>query len=87
MKINIPFGTKLTDRAVLPAGSKRDLTDPYEDKEAARRKKLVTALVIVAIAAAVFIRWDRHRHGRYFWQEPAKAEAPAAPATPAAPSP
>lgn len=86
VKINIPFGTKLTERAVLPPGSKPDFSDPYEDKDAARRRKLITALVIVAIAAAVFIRWDHNQKGHYFWQKPAPAvEAPATP--PPAPTP
>ncbi|HSI10359.1 MAG TPA: hypothetical protein VK985_17375 [Rariglobus sp.] len=89
--INIPFGTKLTDRAIIPAGAKRDLTDPYADKEAARRQKLITILVVVALAAAIYIRWDHNQNGRYFWQPvpatPAKpaVEAPAAPAPPPAP--
>lgn len=85
VKINIPFGTKLTERAVLPPGSKPDFSDPYEDKDAARRRKLITALVIVAIAAAVFIRWDHNQKGHYFWQKPATAVE--APATPPAPTP
>ncbi|MFA6962280.1 MAG: hypothetical protein WC205_16115 [Opitutaceae bacterium] len=77
VKINIPFGTKLTERAVLPAGSKRDLNDPYADKEAIRRRKFITALVIVAIIAAGYIRWDRVQNGRYFWQPvPAATKAP-----------
>lgn len=78
--INIPFGTKLTDRAIIPAGSKRDLTDPYADKEAARRKKLITVLVVVALAAAIYIRWDHNQNGRYFWQDtPATATPPETP--------
>ena len=75
VKINIPFGTKLTERAILPTGSKRDLTDPYEDKEAARQRKLVTALFIVLALCAIYVRWDRHDRGRYFWQSPKPATA------------
>ncbi len=76
--INIPFGTALTDVAVLPAGAKRSLEDPYEDKEAAAQKrKLIAAIVLLALAAgaAWMIRWDatRHpgadQHPRYFWQD------------------
>ena len=87
--INIPFGTKLTDRAIIPAGSKRDLTDPYADKEAARRQKLITILVVVALSAAAYIRWDHNQTGRYFWQPAPKpaVEAPAAPTPPPAPTP
>jgi hypothetical protein len=87
VKINIPFGTKLTERARIPAGSKRDLTDPYADKEAARFQKLVWTLVIVAMLAAGVIRWDRSKNGRYFWQ-PVPKPAVVAPAVPApAPAP
>ncbi len=75
VKINIPFGTKLTERAILPTGAKRDLTDPYEDKEAARQRKLVTALFIVLALCAIYVRWDRHDRGRYFWQSPKPATA------------
>jgi hypothetical protein len=86
VKINIPFGTALTDIAKLPPGSQRSLDDPYEDKEAARRQarfKLLAVLLVLA-AAAVWVRWDHNKRGRYFWQ-PAAAGAPAAAA--AAPAP
>ncbi|RXK55215.1 hypothetical protein ESB00_04785 [Oleiharenicola lentus] len=83
--INIPFGTKLTDLAVLPAGSKRSLEDPYEDKEAARRRRLIWLFLVVLVAAAGYIRWDHNQRGHYFWQEPPPAEAPAAPAPATAP--
>jgi hypothetical protein len=79
VKINIPFGTKLTDLAVLPAGSERSLEDPYEDKEAVRRRRLVVTLIVVLVAAAAYVRWDRHQRGHYFWQSPV-AESAAAPA-------
>jgi hypothetical protein len=85
VKINIPFGAKLTDVAVLPPGAKRSLEDPYEDKDAARRRRLITALLLVAIAAAVYIRWDFSTRGHYFWQDPPPAPPPEV-AAPAAPS-
>jgi hypothetical protein len=89
--INIPFGTKLTDLAVLPAGAKRSLEDPYEDKEAVRHRRLVTALIITLFAAAGYVRWDHNQRGHYFWQNPPPAAVPApavaAPATPAAAEP
>ncbi len=83
VKINIPFGTKLTERAVLPKDSKLDLTDPYEDKEAAAQRRKLIALVILLAAAAIYIRWDFHKNGNYFWaSKPAPVvTAPAAPAT------
>jgi hypothetical protein len=82
VKINIPFGTALTDVAKKPAGSKLSLDDPYEDKEAvARRRRLIFyTVLLLLIAAAVYIRWDHNQRGRYFWQPapPPPAEAPAA---------
>lgn len=66
VKINIPFGTQLTERAELPAGAKRDLTDPYEDRVAARRRKAVTALVVI-LALAAGVLWHRYEKGYWLW--------------------
>ena len=81
VKINIPFGTALTDVAVLPAGSHRSLEDPYEDKAAARQKRRATFFIVVVLlaAAALWVRWNEHQMGRYFWKS--------APVTVAAPAP
>ena len=92
VKINIPFGTALTDMAVLPPGAKRSLEDPYEDKEAAaqRRKAITFVVLVVLAAAAVWVRWDRTKHGHYFWQPapaPVAAITTASPAAPAFPIP
>ncbi|MBI2513610.1 MAG: hypothetical protein HYV96_16720 [Opitutae bacterium] len=87
VKINIPFGSALTEMAKKPAGSRVSLEDPYEDKAAARRKRLVVGWTIVAVlvGAAAWTRWDAMQHAdengkaRYFWQErsaPPKTEAP-----------
>lgn len=90
VKINIPFGTALTQIAKLPPGAQRSLEDPYEDKEAARRKRsLVTlTLLLVFTGLAAWIRWDATQHRdasgepRYFWQSrDAVAPAAVAPAT------
>jgi len=81
VKINIPFGTALTDVAVLPAGSHRSLEDPYEDKEAAQQKRRATFIIILLLlaAGAIWVRWNQHQTGRYFWKPaPAAAVAPAA---------
>ncbi|HEY8994676.1 MAG TPA: hypothetical protein VIM71_08445 [Lacunisphaera sp.] len=86
VSINIPFGTKLTDVAVLPAGAKRSLEDPYEDKEAVRHRRLVTALFIVLIAAAAYVLWDHKQRGHYFWQDPPPLPAPAPAPAVAAPA-
>ena len=80
VKINIPFGTALTDLAVLPANAKRTLEDPYEDKESARQQRqFITIVILLALAGlAVFARWDRSQRGHYLWQPaPAAAVAPA----------
>jgi hypothetical protein len=57
VKINIPFGTALTATAALPAGARRSLEDPYEDKTAARQRRgflLLLLLLALGLAAA---RW------------------------------
>ena len=89
VKINLPFGTALTDLARLPAGSTRSLEDPYEDKEAVRRRRLWLFLLflIVVGGAAIFIRWKRLQDGHYFWEPKPVETAPAAPAAPAEPPP
>ena len=70
VKINIPFGSQLTARASLPPGAKRDLTDPYEDKPAARRRKALTTLgVVVALAAGLL--WHHHSQGYWLWADAA----------------
>ncbi len=50
VKINIPFGTALTARAILPDGSTRTLEDPYEDKEAAARRRRTILIVVLLVA-------------------------------------
>ncbi len=88
VQINIPFGTKLTDLAVLPAGARRSLEDPYEDKAAARRRRLVWTLLLVLALAAGYVRWDRLQRGHYFWQTPPPPPVAAAEPAPApAPAP
>jgi hypothetical protein len=60
VKINIPFGTKLTLRATLPARAHLSREDPYEDKAAARRRRLIIALIIV-VALAIAALCLRHK--------------------------
>lgn len=100
VRINIPFGTALTDIAKLPPGSKRSLEDPYEDKEAAKRKRQSVLLIVLLVlaGATIWIRIDANQHKspapdnkpRYFWQDrtdPIPPTAvPPAPAAPAAPT-
>jgi hypothetical protein len=87
VKINIPFGTRLTDVATLPAGAKRSLEDPYEDKDARRQRRLVLLLLFVLLAAAAWIRWDHSTRGHYFWQDPPPPPPPAPAPVPAEPAP
>lgn len=77
VRINIPFGTALTALAKLPAGSRRVLEDPYEDKAAVERRRQFILVLLLLALAAVAIRWDQGRRGHYFWQDapPAAAEA------------
>ncbi len=88
--INIPFGTALTEKAVLPPHARRSLTDPYEDESAkkARRWSVVIFIVLIGLAVALthqFQVWPFKKA-----EEPKKVEAsaPAVPAeTPAAIAP
>jgi hypothetical protein len=52
VKINIPFGTKLTEKATLPIGSHLSRQDPYEDKAAAFRRRVFTLLLVLTLIAA-----------------------------------
>src|SRR5678815_1756135 len=56
VKVNIPFGRALTDRALLPANAKRIAGDPYEDKDAARQRRLVVVFIVVLTAWLVSAR-------------------------------
>ncbi len=81
VKINIPFGSALTELARKPAGSTLSLDDPYEDKAAAaqRRQFILLVVLIALIVGALWIRYNRVERGHYFW-EPAPVTMPAAPA-------
>ena len=54
-RINIPFGTSLTQLAQLPQGAERALTDPYAEKE--RPWKVYLAIGVVLFVAAAW--WTR----------------------------
>ncbi|HZX97458.1 MAG TPA: hypothetical protein VFE90_23280, partial [Myxococcales bacterium] len=56
VRINIPLGTALTDVKTLPPGSTRSLEDPFEDKRARRRKRLLWLAALVLGAALVAAR-------------------------------
>jgi hypothetical protein len=50
-RINIPFGRSLTGVAVLPPGSKRDLTDPYAESHKGRTIAIILAVLVAAVLA------------------------------------
>jgi len=81
VKVNVPLGTELTDRATIPAGSARSLEDPFAEKKTPWGTYLV---LLILVAAAFWIRWDRLKKGHYFWQPAPAAPAETAPATPPA---
>ncbi|MBI5791888.1 MAG: hypothetical protein HZA63_10470 [Rhodocyclales bacterium] len=54
-RINIPFGTSLTQMAQLPEGAQRALTDPYAEKE--QPWKTYVAFAIIAFVALLY--WTR----------------------------
>ncbi len=84
VKINIPFGTSLTDLARLPAGSERSLDDPYGEKKSPWCAWLI--LLVVLAGAAWYVRWDGKKRGHYFWQDKPAVEAPAEAAPAPAPA-
>jgi hypothetical protein len=51
-KINVPFGTALTQVAVLPPGAQRDLVDPFAEKK--RPWKLYIALGVILLVALLW---------------------------------
>ena len=50
-RINIPFGTSLTQLAQLPEGAERALSDPYADKERPWKVYLAVAAIVFVAAA------------------------------------
>ena len=60
--INIPFGTALTDKAVLPANARRSLTDPYEDESGKTARRTSILLVLLAVVVYATVAWHFH-----FW--------------------
>ena len=54
-RINIPFGTSLTQLAQLPEGAERSLSDPYAEKE--RPWKVYLAIGAILFVAAAW--WTR----------------------------
>jgi hypothetical protein len=93
-RINLPFGTALTDVAALPPGAKRAARDPYAEHHRPWR-----LYITVAVVLALAIAWYLGKLDRYLPAParstsvmgdiaPARAEVPATPPTaPTAPAP
>jgi hypothetical protein len=60
VRINIPLGATLTAVAALPAGASRSFQDPYEDRAARRRRRLLWLLALVIAGALGAARYS-HR--------------------------
>jgi hypothetical protein len=55
VKINIPFGTALTERARLPAGSRHRLIDPYGSQHPVRSRVIGYSTLLVLLALALWL--------------------------------
>jgi len=63
-RINVPFGTALTDRATLPVGAQRDLTDPYAEK-GRPWKTYIVLVILLSLAAGWYLgKLDRYLPGK-----------------------
>jgi hypothetical protein len=60
-KLSIKFGTRMTALAILPKGSKRTLTDPYEEKSNAG-----LWLILLVIAIASWVLWRQGLLAQWF---------------------
>jgi hypothetical protein len=61
-KMNVPFGASLTQIAVLPPGSQRDLVDPFAEKKSPWPKIVLVILVTLAFACGWWYigKLDKH---------------------------
>jgi hypothetical protein len=94
-RINIPFGAALTQVAVLPPGSRRELRDPFAEKH--RPWKLYFFLLLLATTLLLWYKGSLDRHlpegiraynvlGSLSPAEPVPAPEPLAPAAKPAPT-
>jgi hypothetical protein len=59
VKVNIPLGNSLTELRRVPMNARLSLKDPFEDKAAARSKRLFALfLLLAALAVLVWWRWQ-----------------------------
>ncbi len=87
-RINVPFGTALTDVAALPPGARRAAQDPYAEKRRPWRFYLTVAIVLVLAAMWYLGKLDRLLPGPAQSTSVMGSAAPAyvKPAGPAAPT-
>ncbi len=79
VKINVPFGGKLTEVAKLPPGSRRNLADPYAEKKKPWGAILVLLLVLIALGVGGWCLMT----GKCPWiPRPAPVASPEVPANP-----
>ncbi len=58
VKINVPFGSKLTEVAKLPPGAKRNLRDPYAEKSRPWGTVLAILLLLTAVTVGGWCLWS-----------------------------
>jgi hypothetical protein len=93
-RINVPFGAALTQPAALPAGARRILDDPFEEKKKPYRAYLVAVLLVALVLTWTIGKLDRFlpeqaRTSHLLYRAPpdANGPAPSVPSAPAAPLP
>jgi hypothetical protein len=92
VKVNVPLGSELTARAVIPAGSIRSLKDPFEDKAAKRRQRLTLLLILLLVGAWLgYNLWAAPYYQLqtrlWPWTKKVEVAAPATTPSPATPAP
>jgi len=68
-RVNIPFGTAMTDLAALPAGSIPALADPFAEKKKPWKAYFITAFIVALIVGGLAATW------RYGWADSILPEA------------
>ena len=57
VKINIPFGTALTERAKLPPAAHLTIADPYASGHPVRSRVITYGILLILLAAAAMFSW------------------------------
>lgn len=73
VKINVPFGSQLTQLGQLPPGSKRSLKDPY--KKSSWKKTILVVCGLMVFLAGAWFAYDKQQQAALEAQEAAQAEA------------